>query len=159
MAEATAGPALSLEARVDRIESRTRIDELVAGYCEGVDRKDLAKFSSLWHDDAEYLIGAGRGDFHGLEEIVRFPDVAAKAWRETYHWTTNHVVAFSGDDEATGRSDCLAMCTHHSGQVSFVSATYLDVYQRRDGNWRFTRREVIRWFVSGPVDIELLPPY
>jgi ketosteroid isomerase-like protein len=151
--------ALSLESRVDRIESRTRIAELVAGYCEGVDRKDLAKFTSLWHDDADYLIGAGRGDFHGLDEIARFPDVAAKAWLETYHWTTNHVVTFSADDRATGRSDCLAMGKHHSGQVSFISATYLDVYQRRGADWRFSRREVKRWFVSGPVDIELLAPH
>ena len=150
---------LSLESRISRLESRTEIAGLVAGYCEGVDRKDLPKFSSLWHDDADYLIGAGRGDFHGLAEIVRFPEVAAKAWRETYHWTTNHVVTFSDDDRATGRSDCLAICTHHSGQVSFVSATYLDAYQRRGGEWRFSRREVKRWFVSGPVDIELLPPY
>ena len=83
---------LSLESRVDRIESRTRIAELVAGYCEGVDRKELDKFTSLWHDDADYLIGAGRGDFHGVDEIAGFPAVAAKAWRETYHWTTNHVI-------------------------------------------------------------------
>jgi ketosteroid isomerase-like protein len=149
----------TLESRISRLESRSRISDLVAGYCEGVDRKDLPKFSSLWHDDADYLIGAGRGDFHGLAEIVRFPEVAAEHWRETYHWTTNHVVTFERDDRATGRSDCLAMCTHHDGQVSFVSATYLDVYERRDGEWRYSRREVKRWFVSEPVDIKLLPPH
>jgi gamma-hexachlorocyclohexane dehydrochlorinase len=124
-----------------------------------VDRKDLERFSSLWHEDAEYLIGAGRGDFRGLAEIRRFPEVAGKVWRETYHWTTNHVVEFDGADTAGGTSDCLAMCTHHTGEVSYVSATYLDRYERRDGQWKFARREVKRWFVSAPVDIELLPPY
>jgi gamma-hexachlorocyclohexane dehydrochlorinase len=150
---------VSFESRVARLESRTEIGDLVATYCQGVDRKNLDRFSSLWHDDAEYLIGAGRGDFHGLDEIRRFPDVAAKVWRETYHWTTNHVVVFDGPDRAEGTSDCLAMCTRHSGEVSFVSATYLDRYERRNGCWKFARREVRRWFVSAPVDIELLAPH
>ncbi|HEY1966774.1 MAG TPA: nuclear transport factor 2 family protein [Pseudonocardia sp.] len=141
------------------MESRTELAHLVARYCQGVDRKDLEQFSSLWHDDAEYLIGTGRGDFHGLAEIRRFPQVAAKVWRETYHWTTNHVVEFTDDNRADGTSDCLAICTHHSGQVSFISASYLDRYERRDTNWKFARREVKRWFVSAPVDIELLPPH
>jgi ketosteroid isomerase-like protein len=151
---------LTLESRLGRIESRTEIAALVAHYCRGVDRKDLERFSSLWHEDAEYLIGAGRGDFHGLSEIRCFPDVCAKAWRDTYHWTTNHVVEFEDDDRATGVSDCLAICTHHSGEISFVSATYRDRYARHaEGRWKFARREVIRWFVSAPADIELRPPY
>ena len=56
---------LSTAERLDRLESRVEIAALIAGYCEGVDRRDGAKFDGLWHDDAVYLIGAGRGDFHG----------------------------------------------------------------------------------------------
>ena len=148
----------TLESRIAELESRTQISDLIADYCRGVDRKNLDVFTSLWHPDAEYLVGTGRGDFHGLDEIRRFPDVAAQAWRETYHWTTNHVVRFEGEDAARGTSDCLAMCTHHDGRMSYVSATYTDVYERREGQWKFARRQVTRWFVSSPVDIELLPP-
>lgn len=149
---------MNLEERIDRIESRTEIAALVAGYCEGVDCKDLAKFTSLWHDDAEYLIGVGRGDFCGLAQIATFPAVAAKAWAGTHHWTTNHVVEFTGADHATGRSDCIAIGEHHDGRASFISATYLDEYARRDGAWKLTRRQVLRHFVSSPVEMALLPP-
>lgn len=150
---------LSIEQRLDQIESRTQIAALVAAYCEGVDRKNADRFLSLWHDDAAYLIPGGRGDFYNIDGIARALEVIQKAWRETYHWTTNHVVDFETPDRATGRSDAFAICTHHDGRVSHVAATYDDVYERRDGTWRFARRLVTRWFVSAPLDIELLPPF
>jgi hypothetical protein len=149
----------SLAERIDELESRAAIADLVAGYCEGVDRQNLERFLSLWHEDAAYLIPGGRGDFVGLAEIQRSQDVIAKAWKQTYHWTTNHTIRFETADRATGRSDVYAMCTPHDGGVSLVGGTYEDVYERRDGTWKYAKRLVNRWFVSAPVDIELLPPY
>jgi uncharacterized protein (TIGR02246 family) len=151
--------ASSLEERIDQIESRTAIGALVAGYCEGVDHGNLELFLSLWHDDAQYLIPGGRGDFIGTDGIRRSQEVIGKAWASTKHWTTNHTVAFTGTDTATGRSDAFAMCQHHDGKVSFVSATYQDEYGRRDGTWRFSKRLVNRWFVSDGQDIKLLEPF
>jgi ketosteroid isomerase-like protein len=149
----------SLESRLDEMESRVAISDLVAGYCEGVDRKNLDRFMSLWHDDAEYLIPGGRGDFIGLDRIRESQVVIGKAWKETYHFTTNHTVTFSSPDRAEGRSDVYAMCTHQDGQVSLVGGTYEDVYERRDGTWKYAKRLVIRHFVSAPIDIKLLPPF
>jgi gamma-hexachlorocyclohexane dehydrochlorinase len=151
--------ARSLEERIDELESRTAIAALVAGYCQGTDRKDLDLFLRLWHDDADYLIPGGRGDFHGIDGIRGSQDVIAKAWKETYHWTTNHTVTFETPDRALGRSDVYAMCTHHTDEVSFVGGTYEDVYERRNGEWRYTKRLVTRWFVSAATDIPLLPPF
>jgi ketosteroid isomerase-like protein len=149
----------ALAARLDQIESRTAIAELVAGYCEGVDRQNLEVFMGLWHDDAAYLIPGGRGDFVGLDRIRESQEVIAKAWKETYHWTTNLTVRFESVDRAVGRSDVYAMCTRHDGPVCFVGGTYNDVYERRTGVWKFTERVVNRWFVSAPTDIPLLPPF
>jgi 3-phenylpropionate/cinnamic acid dioxygenase small subunit len=149
----------SLEDRLDEIESRTSIAALVAGYCEGTDRRDLDLFLSLWHDDAEYLIPGGRGDFSGIDRIRESQTVIARAWKETYHWTTNHTISFESADRANGRSDCYAMCVREDGQVCHVGCTYFDDYERRAGVWKFAKRLVNRWFVSEPVDIKLLPPY
>lgn len=150
----------SLEARIDEIESRTAISALVAGYCEGVDRKNVERFAGLWHDDAAYLIPGGRGDFYGTDGIRESQAVIAKAWKQTYHWTTNATVEFQTADRATGRSDCFALCQHHDGEkVSLVGCTYLDKYERRDGVWKFAERLVNRWFVSAGENIALLPPF
>jgi uncharacterized protein (TIGR02246 family) len=148
----------SMEERIDRLESRVEISALVARYCYGVDRRDADIFLSIWHEDAEYLVGAGRGDFFGRDDIARFLEVVAGVWRETYHWTTNHTVTFSDADSASGVSEAFAMCGDHEGKVSFVAARYADEYSRREGTWKLLRREVHRWFVSPGQDIPLLPP-
>ncbi|TCB97213.1 nuclear transport factor 2 family protein [Micromonospora zingiberis] len=149
----------SLEDRIDEIESRTAIGELVAGYCEGVDRQNVERFVGLWHDDAAYLIPGGRGNFHGIAQIRESQTVIAKAWKETYHWTTNHTVQFESKDRAVGRSDVFAICKHHNDLISLVGGTYDDRYERRNGVWKFAERTVTRWFVSAGTDIQLLPPF
>lgn len=151
--------ARTIEERLDELESRAAIAELVAGYCEGVDRKDGDRFLALWHDDAAYLIPGGRGDFYGHDGIRQSLVVIGAAWSRTWHWTTNHTIAFQDADHATGRSDVFALCEkHEGGGTCLVSATYEDVYERRDGRWGFTRRLTNRWFVSPPQDIPLPPP-
>jgi SnoaL-like domain len=150
----------SIEARIDELESRIAISALVAGYCEGVDRQDSDRFEGLWHEDAAYLIPGGRGDFYGAAGIRESQVVIGKAWKQTYHWTTNSTVEFQTPDRATGRSDAFAMCQHKDGEkVSFVGCTYLDKYERRDGIWKFAERYVNRWFVSAGENIQLLPPF
>ncbi|CAB4952953.1 MAG: nuclear transport factor 2 family protein [Actinobacteria bacterium] len=149
----------SLEDRLDEIESRTAISALVAGYCQGVDQKDSDLFLSLWHDDGEYLIPGGRGNFYGLDGIRESLVVIGEAWARTWHWTTNHTVSFDGCDRAIGRSDVFAICERHvDANVCLVAATYDDEYERRNGAWRIGRRTVTRWFVSTPQDIPLPPP-
>jgi ketosteroid isomerase-like protein len=149
----------SLEERVDELESRVALSAIVAGYCEGVDHGNLDLFLSIWHDDASYLIPGGRGDFIGIARIRESQEVIAKAWASTKHWTTNHTVSFSSPDAATGRSDAFALCEHHDGRVSLVSATYEDEYERRGGEWKLSQRLVNRWFVSDGQDIKLLAPF
>jgi hypothetical protein len=156
----TSETTLSLEDRLDRIDSRNAINDLVAGYCEGTDRRDGELFASLWHDDAAYLIPGGRGDFYGADGIRKSQEVIAEAWKQTFHWTTNHTVKFSSRDRATGRSDCFALCQHNDGEkVSLVGCTYFDKYERRDGTWKFAERYVNRWFVSAGENIPLLAPF
>jgi ketosteroid isomerase-like protein len=149
----------SLEERLDEVESRAAIADLIAGYCEGVDRRDLERFLGIWHDDAEYLIPGGRGDFVGKDEIRRSQEVIGGVWKSTYHWTTNHTASFETSDRATGRSDAFAMCVHQDDRVSWVACSYHDVYERRAGSWKLARRLVERYFVSAPQDVELRPPY
>src|SRR5438445_42141 len=73
----TLGAETSVEARLDQIESRAAISQLAARYCRGVDRREAETFASIWHDDAEYLIGSDRGNFKGLEDIKRFSEIVA----------------------------------------------------------------------------------
>jgi len=149
----------SIEERLDEVESRTTIAALVAGYCQGVDRRDLDLFMSLWHDDGTLNILGGRGVFHGTDELRNSQAGVAKAWARTWHWTTNATVKFETPDRAIGRADVFAICERHDdGHICLVGGTYHDVVERRAGAWKFTERVIDRYFVSTPQDIPLPPP-
>ncbi len=149
----------SIGERLDEIESRAAIAALVAGYCEGVDHRDMDRFMGLWHDDSELSIDGGRGTFQGTERLRASQDGVAKAWARTWHWTSNHTATFQDADHATGRSDVFAVCEHHDGRgTCLVGGTYVDAYERRNGEWRFATRAINRWFVTPAQDIPLPPP-
>jgi SnoaL-like domain len=56
----TDSPQRSTEDRLDEIESRFAIADLVARYCEGTDTPDVEVFMSVWHDDAVSLLPDGK---------------------------------------------------------------------------------------------------
>ena len=149
----------SLEARVDELESRAAIADLIAGYCEGVDHRDMDRFMGLWHEDSQLSIDGGRGDFQGTDRLRESQAGVAKAWARTWHWTSNHTATFQDADHATGRSDVFAVCEHHNdGGTCLVGGTYFDSYERRNGEWKFAKRAINRWFVTPAQDIPLPPP-
>jgi hypothetical protein len=149
---------LTIDERLDRLESQRDIARLTVRYCHGIDEKDLEKFLSIWHPDAQFLIPGGRGEFYGLDGLRRSQVVIAEVWRATYHWSTNHDIEFDRADRATGRSNGYAICVQHDGVFRHVGCTYHDLYERRSGTWLIARRLVDRHFVSDPVDVPLVRP-
>jgi len=146
----------SVEARLDEIESRTEIASLVAGFCEGLDRRDPERFGALWNEDAEFLAPGGRGNFYGLEQIRGVQVAIDTSWARTFHLTTNLVIKFENPDRATGRADCLAIAQSAAdGRTTYIEATYFDIFERRDGEWKIASRTTERWFISASFD---LPP-
>ncbi|MGW8813438.1 nuclear transport factor 2 family protein [Gordonia terrae] len=137
------GTETSLAARVDRLESRAAITKLMADYCHGIDKRDLELFSSVWHPDAVLGMGEGLGAHDGIDAIEHF--VRDLVWvellPESHHWTTNLSLDFDDADRARAVSDVLAAATDASGVRVTIAATYRDRFERRDGVWRFARRD------------------
>ncbi|GAA4641993.1 nuclear transport factor 2 family protein [Gordonia humi] len=141
-----------------RTADRAVIVELGARYCVGIDRRDLDVFLPIWTTDGEYLVGRRSGRFQGPDELRTALDFVAQAYVSTRHWTTNHLIEFQSADEATGMSDSFAVCVTADDRPCLVAASYDDVYSCRNGRWLIRRREVTRWFVSEPVDVQLTYP-
>ena len=146
--------ALDLAERIERLESRGAIGDLVANYCHGLDKHELELFASVFHADAAYVAGGAFGSYRGLDEIRRAAtDVIWGALPRTAHHTTNLVVAIDGD-RATGRSDVAGEADDPDGNTAAFTATYDDVYERRDGVWKIAERHVeIRTFVGLPESV------
>ena len=138
--------------RLDEIESRNSMRDLVSNYCHGFDRRDWDCFISIWHEDAVWDIGPLFGSFHGHEGIRKAVyEILYPVWRESHHLTTNLFITFTDDDHAEGISNVDCMGANPEDEVQMVGATYTDQFERRQGVWKIAHRAVeIHYFNSIP---------
>ena len=140
-----------LQSKIDRLESRQAIEDLASLYCHGFDKRDEARFLSIWWEDCVWAIGPPFGDFAGHGGILSaLHDVLWPAWDMSQHITSNQVVEFSDPDHAIACCDvdCTGLLAG-SPDATFVGATYTDQVERRQGIWKIRRRDVaIHYFNS-----------
>lgn len=150
---------IDMEGRLDRVESRFAIHDLVSDYCHGFDKRDWDRFSAIWWADAVWDIGPPFGIFEASEGIAHVTkDILWDAWLASSHFTTNLVVEFTSQDTATGVSDVDCIGTTSDGLAQTVSATYYDQYQRRDGVWKIAHRKVKMHHFNPLPGVTLSPP-
>lgn len=148
-----------LLARVDELESRAAIRDLVSDYCIGFDRHDWERFIAIWHEDATWAIGNPFGDYVGHEGIRKAVfEVLYPAWRETHHLTTNLRIEFLDADHAIGTSDVDCMGAAPDDLVQMVGATYTDRFERRGGSWKIARRDVQIHYFNPLPGVEMSAP-
>ena len=146
-----------LEARVDRLEPRAAIQELVTGYAVACDEHDIPKLQNLFTEDAVFRSPSSFLRATGREAITSMFIDVLKRRGPGYHWTHDLVVRFEADpDIATGVVYSHAETTP-DGVVSIAGMKYKDRYRRESGRWYFSERE-IHFFYYVPMNeyIEVL---
>jgi len=129
--------------RVDELESRTAIRDLISDYCLGFDSRDLDRFMGIWHRDAVWEIGPPFGSFSGSAAIrSAVQDVLFPAWRETHHLASNLRIEFTDPDRAWGVCNVDCMGATPDDVVQMISASYRDDFERRERRWRIKCRVV-----------------
>lgn len=145
----TSTPERSVEQRLDLIESRNAINDLISSYAHGMDKRDIDRFMSIWHEGAEYLLGDPFEYFYGLDEILRAcTEVIWGGCPDTWHITTNRLITIDGD-AATGMADVDCAGTDASGRPILIGASYFDEYERREGRWGIVRRRADIHYLTG----------
>jgi gamma-hexachlorocyclohexane dehydrochlorinase len=130
--------------RVDELESRAALRDLVSDYCLGFDTHDWERFIGIWHADAVWEIGPPFGTFHGHAGIRKaVEEVLYPVWRETHHLTSNLRLTFKDRDHAHGLCNVDCMGATRDAVVQMISATYTDDFERRNGVWKIARRAVV----------------
>lgn len=133
----------ALLARVDELESRNALRDLVSDYCHGFDKHDWDRFMAIWWPDCVWDIGPPFGTFEGHDGVrSAVHDVLLPFWRETHHLTTNLRLTFETPDLASGICDVDCMGADAEDNFQVVGATYEDRFERRAGVWRIARRRV-----------------
>ena len=149
----------ALIGRIDELESRAALRDLVTDYCIGFDSHDWERFISIWHADAVWEIGPPFGTFNGHEGIRRAVDeVLYPAWRETHHLTSNLRLTFDDADHAHGICNVDCMGASPDDAVQMVNATYTDDFERREGVWKIAKRNVVIHYFNPIPGAEMSSP-
>lgn len=141
----------ALLARLDRVESRFAISDLVTAYAIACDEHDMPRLTGLFTADAVFDSPSGAMVAQGRAAIEAMFIELFKIRGPAFHWTHDHTIAFDdGDpDRATGLVLSHAE-TCPGAVVSLAAMRYNDEYRREGGRWHFAKR-VINFLYYVPV--------
>ena len=134
---------LSLEARIDRLESLDAIRQLPAKYALALDMRDMDAMVSLFPDDVRVgKEASGRLALRAyMDRTLRSP------FTGTSHHIGGHVIEFDDPDHAHGV--VYSKNEHETGEEWVImQMMYVDDYVRQDGRWFFARRLPLYWYAT-----------
>jgi ketosteroid isomerase-like protein len=143
--------------RLQRLEDREAIRELVARYGQVVDDRDLDGVEALFTDDAVFRTQGGEMNASGLSAVMDNFRGRFQAMTASGHFVHDHIISLEGESAARGFVTSHAELVR-SGESFIVAMRYRDQYRRVEDTWKFSER-VVSFFYYLPADRypELLP--
>jgi hypothetical protein len=133
----------SIEERLQRLEDREAIRDLLINYGHLLDEKDLAGYSKLFAEDGVWEGGIGSatgpaGIYAMLDKVYK--RVAPGSFGNDYHIMSEFIIDVDGNT-ATSRSNWTWIIEGEEGTpVASRSGHYQDTLVKVDGVWKFKYR-------------------
>lgn len=138
---------MTIEQRLDRLESRDEIRQLPAKYALALDMRDMNAMVGLFCADVSVgKAGTGRAALRAyMDTTLRSP------FTGTSHHIGGHIIEF--DDEHRARGIVYSKNEHETphengGEWVIMQMMYADDYERQDGRWYFRRRLPLYWYAA-----------
>ena len=133
----------TLEQRLQELESRTAIAELIARYGLVMDNRDMAGMPGLFTNDVRIRSGDGVMDCRGREAAIELFRGRFKVLGPSNHFTHDRIITFDANDPAHATGIVLSHAEmNRLGQPMLTAIRYHDDYRMEDGTWRFAAREL-----------------
>ena len=157
-ADENANAGLSVEQRLQRLEAREAILELLVTYGRYLDKKDLVGYSNLFAEDGvwEGGIGSATGP-KGIQDMLTkvFARVEPGAYGSDYHIMSDFNIDVTGDATATAWSRWTWMVESEEGKpVGQRSGHYEDKLVKVNGEWKFKYRLTVTELPTPDKDAE-----
>jgi SnoaL-like domain len=129
---------------LDELAAKQAITEVLHSFCRGADRRDWDLLRSCFHEDAYDDHGIFQGN---REELVEWlAAFLGSTFDATVHTVTNVLITVDGD-RAGSESYVNAWHRFHPDgdaprRVLIAAARYLDRFERRDGTWAISHRQL-----------------
>lgn len=131
----------NIERRIQVIEDRLAIGELIAEYGIILDNRDYEGVGELFTEDARFWQHVGDTDARTRSGIIDFYRERLAHSGPSYHYHHGHTIVFDDETHAHG------IVTAHAemgieGRMILVGLRYHDAYVKNDnGRWQFSERE------------------
>ncbi|GAA3929016.1 nuclear transport factor 2 family protein [Actinoplanes auranticolor] len=148
----------SLGARIQRIEDRTAIIELVIAYAVAIDEADWKGFAATMTDPVHIDFseaGLPAADFP-RDEFVGFAAGALEGWTARQHISPNHRVAFDETDPDKATCYSYMYAQHYKkgapgGDFYLMRGSYDNKLVRTADGWRITGvTQHVSWLEGNP---------
>jgi 3-phenylpropionate/cinnamic acid dioxygenase small subunit len=152
------GSADSMAARLQKVEDRQAIEQLLMGdYPRALDSNDWAAYAAMFAKDGTLIMNGGSTRRSGPAAIQEFfsarptPPGAPAApstcpvppgGHRSEHVVTNLTLQLNGD-MATDQAYWQTIVTRDCKSVVAGAGHYEDVLKREDGHWKFFKREIV----------------
>jgi len=120
-------------------EDRVAINDVLARYGDGVNRRDAELWASTWDEDAEWRLFDPE-PVQGKAAIIAAWKQAMSRFPFVVMYVTQGAVTIDSD-RADGRSYSSEVAETADGRKLRVYGTYEDSYRKRNGVWGFARRK------------------
>ncbi|WP_176599200.1 MULTISPECIES: nuclear transport factor 2 family protein [Sphingobium] len=158
-------PEGSAQSSLARLLDRQQIIDLIYRYCRAADRLDLELIKTAFWEDGAFDGGPAEGPI--LEIIpTLFEAVLPEMWLASQHIVSNILIEFEGEQRAyvetyltaihvshgthasraalIGEDNARALNFKSNDTIEFtLGGRYIDVFARRDGEWRILRRKIV----------------
>jgi hypothetical protein len=128
-----------LEARLATLEAQDAIRRLKARYMQWCDEQRGEQIADLfWEDGLWEARGiSNAGEVRGAPAIAAMFGTTPPRLTFTVHYLTNESIAISGD-RAVGEWKLFEPCTYRDEVAVWQGGRYVDHFERRAGEWRFS---------------------
>lgn len=130
-------------ARLDRLESRDEIRQLISKYSLALDMRDMDALANLFPEDV--AVGKGKNGRLALRNWL--DETMRKQFDGTSHHVGTQIIEFETPDQAVGI--VYSKNEHETGaEWVIMQMMYFDRYQRIRGRWYFRKRQPLYWYAT-----------
>jgi ketosteroid isomerase-like protein len=143
---------------IEQLSDKLEITETLYRYATALDTRDRELLRDVFLEDAVFLIGAGVGEYRGVEAIGSVVSEFLGGLEASQHIITNPVIELDGD-RAT--STCYLHAQHYmpdqrtGGNTLEIGGTYRDTLVRTADGWRIQQRELQVTWTEGNFGIQI----
>ena len=129
--------------RIEVLESKDAIRELVSNYAESCDRQDLQALEKIFTEDAEFDSPNGSLKSKGRQAILDMYHEVFLSRGPSFHWTHDVSIKINSNDKDLADGTVYSHAeTTRDGIASLAAMRYDDQYSKKEGSWKFLKRTI-----------------